>query len=92
MNRVVTKSNEISLVATQHGEHPEVLLLHAGGERRHVWRPVQERLARSGINSIAYDQRGHGDSEGSIADGIEACQRRFKSAPPRRLKRDPPRV
>ncbi|WP_170181756.1 alpha/beta fold hydrolase [Phreatobacter stygius] len=37
-------------------------MLHAGGERRRVWHPVMEHLARHGCRAIAYDQRGHGDS------------------------------
>lgn len=72
MNQVELTSDGTRLVATQCGEAPDLLLLHAGGERRHVWRPIQERLARSGLASIAFDQRGHGDSDGSVGDGIEA--------------------
>lgn len=71
MKRIEIESEGICLVGSLCGAAPEILLLHAGGERRHVWRPIQERLARSGITSVAYDQRGHGDSEGSIRDGIE---------------------
>lgn len=44
------------------GNGPDVLLLHAGGERRRVWHPVMERLARDGFRATAYDQRGHGES------------------------------
>ncbi|CAN0439501.1 unnamed protein product, partial [Phaeothamnion confervicola] len=44
------------------GSGPDVLLLHAGGERRRVWHPVMEQLARHGCRATAYDQRGHGDS------------------------------
>lgn len=44
------------------GSGPDVLLLHAGGERRRVWHPVMERLARDGFRATAYDQRGHGES------------------------------
>ena len=72
MKQVKLISDGTRLVATQCGEAPDLLRLHAGGERRHVWRPIQERLARSGLASIAYDQRGHGDSDGSVGDGIEA--------------------
>lgn len=72
MKRFELESSCARLVASQSGELPEILLLHAGGERRHVWRSVQARLSRSGITSIAYDQRGHGESGGSVGDGIEA--------------------
>ncbi|MEM9572843.1 MAG: alpha/beta fold hydrolase [Pseudomonadota bacterium] len=72
MERLELESSGTRLVASQSGEAPEILLLHAGGERRHVWQPVQARLSRSGITSIAYDQRGHGESGGSVGDGIHA--------------------
>lgn len=48
--------------ATGHG--PTVLLLHAGGERRTVWEPVARVLEQSGMRSVAFDLRGHGDSSG----------------------------
>lgn len=44
------------------GNGPDLLLLHAGGERRRVWHPVMEYLAGHGCRATAYDQRGHGDS------------------------------
>lgn len=44
------------------GHGSDLLLLHAGGERRRVWHPVMEVLARHGCRASAYDQRGHGDS------------------------------
>lgn len=65
------ESNGARLIGTQSGEPANFLLLHAGGERRHVWRPVQDRISRSGFGSIAFDQRGHGESEGSVSDGLE---------------------
>lgn len=65
-------SNGTPLVGSQLGEAPDLLLLHAGGERRHVWRSVQTRLARAGFTSVAFDQRGHGESGGSVADGMTA--------------------
>ncbi|MEL7320050.1 MAG: alpha/beta hydrolase [Pseudomonadota bacterium] len=65
-------ARDTRLTGTITGEAPDMLLLHAGGERRHVWRSVQARLARAGFTSVAYDQRGHGESGGSVADGISA--------------------
>ncbi|MEV0292055.1 alpha/beta hydrolase [Nocardia sp. NPDC050710] len=47
------------------GVGPTVLLLHAGGERRQVWRPVVDPLVAAGFRCVAFDQRGHGDSDGS---------------------------
>ncbi|MFB4299987.1 alpha/beta fold hydrolase [Actinomadura sp. NTSP31] len=48
------------------GAGPTVLLLHAGGERRQVWTPVTDVLVESGFRCVAFDQRGHGDSGGSV--------------------------
>lgn len=47
------------------GSGPTVLLLHAGGERSHVWEPVVGRLVTAGYRCVAFDLRGHGDSGGS---------------------------
>lgn len=66
-----TPAGDAELIADAMGETPEFLLLHAGGESRRVWAPVQERLARSGYGSLAYDLRGHGDSGGSRRERIE---------------------
>lgn len=43
--------------------HP-VVLLHAGGESREIWRPVQAILADHGLRAVAFDLRGHGASTG----------------------------
>jgi pimeloyl-ACP methyl ester carboxylesterase len=40
-----------------------VLLLHGGGQTRHSWKRTAERLAASGRTSVAFDARGHGDSD-----------------------------
>lgn len=48
------------------GVGPTVLLLHAGGERRRVWTPVIGILVGAGFRCVAFDQRGHGDSDGSL--------------------------
>ena len=55
----------------QLGEGPDMLLLHAGGERRTVWRPVMRDLAAH-CRCTAYDQRGHGASGGSRGDPVTA--------------------
>lgn len=54
------------------GAGPTVLLLHAGGERRQVWKPVMEVLVDAGFRCVAFDQRGHGDSDGS-AQALVSC-------------------
>lgn len=53
------------LRGTARGKGPTILLLHAGGESRGVWAPVAEVLADAGFRSVAFDQRGHGDSDGA---------------------------
>ncbi|MFR9749509.1 alpha/beta fold hydrolase [Nocardia sp. 004] len=63
------------------GVGPTVLLLHAGGERRQVWTPVIDVLVDAGFRCVAFDQRGHGDSDGSLralapcADDVAAMLR-----------------
>ena len=47
---------------------PLVMLLHGGGQTRHAWKDVGEKLAAAGYRAIAFDARGHGDS-GWSADG-----------------------
>ena len=42
---------------------PLVLLLHGGGQTRHAWKGVGESLAAQGFWVVAYDARGHGDSD-----------------------------
>ena len=49
---------------------PDFLLLHAGGERRQVWRPVMEHLSGAGLGCVAYDQRGHGETVGDHRNDI----------------------
>lgn len=44
---------------------PLVFLLHGGGQTRHAWRQVGERLGEAGFHAVAFDARGHGDSEWS---------------------------
>jgi non-heme chloroperoxidase len=42
---------------------PLVLLLHGGGQTRHAWRGAGEVLATAGYRAVAFDARGHGDSD-----------------------------
>lgn len=49
------------------GTGPTVLMLHAGGERRQVWAPVMDVLVEAGFRCVAFDQRGHGDSDGAAS-------------------------
>lgn len=40
-----------------------VVLLHGGGQTRHAWKGTGERLADIGYHVLAFDARGHGDSD-----------------------------
>lgn len=42
---------------------PLVVLLHGGGQTRHAWRGTGEKLATAGYQVVAFDARGHGDSD-----------------------------
>lgn len=42
---------------------PPVVLQHATGFLARLWEPIAERLAADGWRVLAYDARGHGDSE-----------------------------
>lgn len=47
---------------------PLVLLLHGGGQTRHAWKGTGESLGAAGYFVVAFDARGHGDSDWA-ADG-----------------------
>ena len=55
----------VSLAADSWGDPaaPPVVLLHGGGQTRHAWRATARRLAVAGLQAVAVDLRGHGDSE-----------------------------
>jgi pimeloyl-ACP methyl ester carboxylesterase len=61
---IVVDRDAVALHGTEGGTGPTVLLLHAGGERRSVWDPLLEPLTASGMRTVAFDLRGHGDSAG----------------------------
>ena len=42
---------------------PLVLLLHGGGQTRHAWKGAGEILGAVGYYAVAFDARGHGDSD-----------------------------
>jgi non-heme chloroperoxidase len=42
---------------------PLVLLQHGGGQTRHAWKNAGEALGGAGYHAIAFDARGHGDSD-----------------------------
>jgi len=42
---------------------PLVVLQHGGGQTRHAWKGAGELLAEAGYHAVAFDARGHGDSD-----------------------------
>jgi pimeloyl-ACP methyl ester carboxylesterase len=42
---------------------PLVLLLHGGGQTRHAWKGTGALLGDAGYHAVAFDSRGHGDSD-----------------------------
>ena len=64
MITISLKRPDATLYGDSVGQGHEILLLHAGGERRRVWHPVMDYLANRGCRCVAYDQRGHGESDG----------------------------
>lgn len=47
---------------------PLVMLLHGLGQTRHAWRATGRMLGAAGYHAVAFDARGHGDSDWA-ADG-----------------------
>jgi non-heme chloroperoxidase len=64
------KVGDITLAGDAWGDPkgPLVLLQHGGGQTRHAWKGAGERLGAAGYRAIAFDARGHGDSDWA-ADG-----------------------
>jgi pimeloyl-ACP methyl ester carboxylesterase len=46
-----------------HPDDPLVLLQHGGGQTRHAWKGTGEALGAAGYHAVAFDARGHGDSD-----------------------------
>lgn len=42
---------------------PLVALLHGSGQTRHAWKGAGETLGAAGYHAVAFDARGHGDSD-----------------------------
>ena len=53
---------------------PLVLLQHGGGQTRHAWKGAGQTLGAAGYYAVAFDARGHGDSDwapdGSYAQDV----------------------
>lgn len=50
-------------------DDPLVLLQHGGGQTRHAWKGTGEALGAAGYYAVAFDARGHGDSDWA-SDGL----------------------
>lgn len=61
-------------------EGPLVLLQHGGGQTRHAWKRVGQMLGRAGFHAVAFDARGHGDSDWAAGGryGVDAMLRDLK--------------
>lgn len=62
---VFTMRNDMLLRAEAWGDPSRraVVLIHGGGQTRHSWGGTASALAEQGWYAIAYDQRGHGNSD-----------------------------
>ncbi|SEP16490.1 alpha/beta fold hydrolase [Aquisalimonas asiatica] len=69
---------------------PLVMLLHGGGQTRHAWKGAGEALGAAGYRAVAFDARGHGDSDwageggyeqGVMVDDLNAVIRAFGDRP-----------
>ena len=66
--RLTIPGDDVRLAADRwtpsgHSRRGTVLLLHGGGQTRHSWRHTGRQLAVQGWTAIAFDLRGHGDSD-----------------------------
>lgn len=48
---------------------PLILLQHGGGQTRHAWKGAGKALGAAGYHAVAFDARGHGDSDWA-PDGV----------------------
>ncbi|SAK80058.1 alpha/beta fold hydrolase [Caballeronia ptereochthonis] len=82
----------VTLAASVAGERgrPGVILLHGAGQTRHSWRGSVATLGALGYHALAYDARGHGDSDWSpkpdysyerLADDLDAIVRHMGCVP-----------
>lgn len=89
--RIIT-SDGLTLAATCCGERgqPAVILLHGGGQTRHSWRGTVRSLGALGYHALAFDARGHGDSDWSpkpdysyerLADDLQAVVSTMAATP-----------
>ncbi|MSR15035.1 MAG: alpha/beta hydrolase [Gammaproteobacteria bacterium] len=63
--------NGITIAGDRWGDPqgPLVILQHGGGQTRHAWKSAGEALGSAGYFAVAFDARGHGDSDWA-PDGV----------------------
>lgn len=57
------QGNQIAIDEWGDPSHQAVILLHGGGQTQHAWKGTGEVLASAGYHALAFDARGHGDSD-----------------------------
>ncbi|MEM5341422.1 alpha/beta hydrolase [Paraburkholderia azotifigens] len=91
-NERIRTRDGLTLAATFSGERgqPAVILLHGGGQTRYSWRSTVRSLGALGYHALAFDARGHGDSEWSansdysydrLSDDLQAVAATMTSSP-----------
>lgn len=91
--RILLGAGGIRLAADCWGDpsRPPVLLLHGGGQTRHAWGTTGRMLADAGFHAVAFDARGHGDSQwapdgryssDAMVDDLQAVLGQLSSTPP----------
>jgi pimeloyl-ACP methyl ester carboxylesterase len=65
--RIIRSPAGLNIMADHRGpvDAPAVILLHGGGQTRHSWSRAVDHLSASGLQTINFDARGHGDSDWS---------------------------
>lgn len=66
----LTGAHDAVLAATRSGpgRRGTVLFAHGFGQTRHAWNASADALVEAGYQTLAYDARGHGDSDWNPAD------------------------
>ena len=60
----VTLRGELGIPAAKSDSYPAVILIHQGGSDRSEWNELARKLLASRYAVLAYDVRGHGESDG----------------------------
>ncbi|WP_141739269.1 alpha/beta fold hydrolase, partial [Stenotrophomonas sp. BIIR7] len=66
----LTAAHDTVLAATRSapGRRGTVLFAHGFGQTRHAWTATAQSLEVAGYQTLAYDARGHGDSDWNPAE------------------------